>query len=167
MGPGELPAEDRFESPKVFTEIALVEVPLGYVPRPPVGSSVADITRDPNVVITSVAHVLATQGAPTTIAVAPPGQSTRITVAPTIDRGGTVNMELEVVVDASPNPPAVKTTTMKTTLVMRDQQLVIAGGRQSEGKSLIVLVMPYVVRGKGDLAQLYECKRARAVSPRA
>jgi len=147
----ELAPRDRFEAPKVLTEIAVLRAPPDYVP--PRDARADALLRDPRVSVTQSAHLLGAQGETAVMdtgnVIAP--VHSRITVLPLVVSDG---VRVTVSIDDS------DLGSLATTIQTRDQRPAILGG----AKGIVAVVTPYVVRGTPDLKRLYECRAMR--SPR-
>jgi hypothetical protein len=148
------PEGARLDPPQVLTEMVLLDAPRDMPPR---GASIADVVGDPRVTVLSTPHMLGTIGIPATLSITGPGVAAEdlreITTLARIEADGRVQLTLSIALGDA-GPP------VRTTLVTGDQQLAIVGQNKGD-RSLVVLVVPYVVRAQSDLRRIYECKLAQ------
>jgi hypothetical protein len=125
---------------RVFVEMIEIDAPTERLRQ--VGS-IEDLAADPTAKIASK-HMLAQDGERAELG--------GTAVTPRVDKASSW-ITLDVAMDA---PPA------HTTVAVADEQRIILGRLEQDGRSRITILVPTIVRSQADLQHLYECKKAHA-----
>jgi hypothetical protein len=145
-------------------ETYLFRLPKGatFAPAPRPGATFADALIDAHAECTWSAHSLTENGARSTTAFDPAitgGHGPRLVYTPAIDASGAIKLQYALTLDEGDDAGAP----MTTTLIARDRQRIVLGSAAANaaGEKAIAVVVPYIIRQKEDLADIFACKRAR------
>jgi hypothetical protein len=131
--------------PRVFVEMVVVDADIATLRA---ARSVEALTSDPSATVVS-AHVLARDGEKAELA----GAHVTSHVDPA---------SLRIAVDVATDGPPTRTTA-----TVADGQRLILGSAERNGRRVVRLLVPTVVRSDADLRRLFECKREHARQARA
>lgn len=175
--------------PRIFVELASLEGDWAAIQAtdPATGQnagaprSFPQVLTDPRWNAISVRHVIANDGArqtfpwefepPPASADCPPSERWEISLAPHVTGRSPVTVRLELQILPAPPPGTAPDTFQvpascgaRTTLVLRDQQLIALSGFPTSANAnanlgLMTTVTPYVIWEDADLERLIECKR--------
>jgi len=176
--------------PRVFVELATLEGDLLAIQKPSAAAGQAasaprsfwQMLADPRWRAINVRHIIASDGIsqtfpwdfepPRASSTCPADARWELSMTAHVIEQSPVTVRIDVQIAPAPPPGTAPDTWRapldcgaKTTVVLRDQQLVVLSGfptsdRPSSG--LMTTVTPYVIREDADLRRLLECKRKRA-----
>ena len=174
--------------PRIFVELTTLEGDLASIQRPSAAvkqggaapHTFSQMLADPRWKAISVRYVIASDGTrhtfpwefgpPHVTRECPTSERWDLSITPHVTGRSPVAVRVDIEIfptlppgaapDSSHVPPECGA---RTTLVVRDQQLVVLSGfPASAGVGLVTAVTPYVVWEDADLARLVECKGKRA-----